>query len=259
MPITNSRGHSDPDAIGSVATALALLDLFEHVQTIRVVDVSRSLFVSPATAHRLLSTFENRGFLHQDHHHGSYAIGPRLARLSTAIAMKLDILTAVRPFMIELARELNETVSVAVLRGTEVLILEALDSDGQAAKNMPDRNALPTHATAAGKVFLSELARADLEQLYPSEILPRITSKTVTSREILLRELQHTRERGYGIHNEESRPHVIAYACPIRDHAGTTRAALIVPGPTGRFRHHSRLAVVSKMRSAASAAMGFSA
>ena len=243
--------------IGSVETALALLDLFERVQSVRVTDVSRHLSISSSSAHRLLLTFMHHGYVLQERSHGVYTIGPKLARLASRLALRIDIVTATRSLLADVARELGETVCVAVLDGTNVTYLAAVESQRQGSATVPRNKTLPTHASAAGKVLIADLRRADLERLYPSESLPRYTSKTLASRDGLLRDLERTRLRGYAVHAEESHPNYIAYGCAIRDLAGFARAALVVAGPVRRFRQYSPERIAAALRSAAASANGF--
>ena len=251
------RRGSDPDAIGSVDSALVLLELFESVSSLRLTDVSTSLAISSSSAHRLLTTFERRGFVEQIRPHGAYTVGPRLARLVAGLDVQADVRAATYATMIELAREVDETVCVAILQGTDVRFVAAVESRRRSAATMPRMMVMPTHATAAGKALIADYTRADVERLYPSEHLPRITSKTLTSRESLMRELERTRERGYAIHSEETHPHYIAYGHPIRDQAGNTRAAFVVVGPTQRFNQRSAGAIVHVLQDAATRSAQF--
>ena len=243
--------------IGSVETALALLDLFERVQSVRVTDVSKSLSISSSSAHRLLLTFAHHEYVLQEHSHGEYTIGPKLARLAASLAMRMDVVTATRSVMAAAAEELGETIGVAILDGTNVTFLAAVQSQRQGAPSIPKNMMLPTHASAAGKALIADFRRADVERLYPTETLQRFTSKTLASRESLMRDLERTRTRGYAVHLEENQPHFIAYACPIRDLSGVARAALVVVGPVRRFRQASPERIAAALRGAASAATGF--
>ena len=240
--------------IGSVETALALLDLFECAQAVRVTDVSKALAISSSSAHRLLLTFARHGFVLQEHSHGEYTIGPKLARLAASLSMRMDVLTATRSLMTDVALELGETVGVAVLNGVNVTFVGALDSSRDGAPSIPKNMTLATHASAAGKALIAEFRRAEIERLYPSESLQQFTSKTLPSRESLLRDLERTRIRGYAVHAEEIHPNLTAYACPIRDRFGAARAALVVVGPSRRFRRYAPERIAATLSAAAGAA-----
>jgi len=77
--------------------------------------------------------------------------------------------------------------------------------------------------------------------------------KTLPSRTRLLDNLRQVRELGYATHVEESQRRIVAYACPVRDAAGTTRAAVVVAGPIVRFASYSAPSIIAKLQAAADA------
>jgi DNA-binding IclR family transcriptional regulator len=237
----------------STARALTLLNLFTDRDAVRVTDVSAALSISASSAHRLLTTFEAFGYVRQQRHHAAYAAGPALASLATAVGLKLNIEAAARPRLLELVRELNETAHVAVLRGSQVFFLDGIVPERPGPAPSRKGRSLPAYATAAGKVLLADLSRAEIERLYPADDLPRLTEKTMSSRSTLLGDLRRVRERGYATHLEESARHMVAYACPIRDESGIARAALVVAGPLDRFKKYSAPSIVAALKAAASA------
>jgi len=246
----------NPDAkstAGSTTKALTLLNLFVARRHIRVTDASSELAVSASTAHRLLTALKSAGYVQQERHHATYTVGPELAELARAISLRLDLDDAARPHLRRLAGDLNETAHVAILRGSDVLFLGCARPNRASAAVSREGCTMPAYATAAGKALLAGLSRLDIERLYPTDKLARITSKTLPSRTRLLDNLREVRELGYATHVEESQRSIVAYACPIRDTAGTTRAAVVVAGPIVRFASYSAPSIVAKLQAAADA------
>jgi IclR family acetate operon transcriptional repressor len=237
----------------SVARALSLLNLFMDRQEVRVTDVSAALEVSVSSAHRLLATFESFGYVRQKRRHAAYVTGPALASLAASVGRNLNVEEAARPRLLELAVELNETAHVAILRGNEVVFLDCVVPEREFAAPSRKGRTLPAHATAAGKVLLADLSRPEIERLYPTDDLPQLTVKTLSTRATLLSDLRQVRERGYATHLEESQRQMVAYACPIRDGYGIARAALVIAGPVARFKTYSTPSIVAAIKAAASA------
>jgi DNA-binding IclR family transcriptional regulator len=236
--------------IGSVGKALALFGLLREHKNLRVTEVSRELGIASSTAHRLLAMFEQVGFLHQEDRNSVYTIGPALAEIAMSIAGHLDIEAALRPHLIDLVREINETALLCILRGNRVVYLDAVESH-QALRAVSQKGrTLAAHATAGGKALLASLSRADLYRIYPSEDLPRITPKTIASRSALFIELQRIRERGYAQNAQESELHFAAYASVVRNQAGISRAAIVLAGPASRFRRYESGRLVAEVRAA---------
>jgi DNA-binding IclR family transcriptional regulator len=213
-------------------------------------EVSRELSIAPSTAHRLLAMFEQFGFLQQEERNSAYTIGPALVEIATSITGHLDIETALRPHLIDLVREVNETALLCVLRGDRTVYLDAVESThGLRAVSQTGR-AIAAHATAGGKALLAELSVPELQRIYPNEDLSRMTHRTVASRTSLINELRRIRDRGYAMNAEESELHFAACASVVRDRAGGSRAAIVLAGPASRFKRYEVGRIVAAVRAA---------
>jgi DNA-binding IclR family transcriptional regulator len=243
-------GRAASYPIGSVGKALALLGLLRDHQTLRVMEVSRELRIAPSTAHRLLAMFEQFGFLHQEERNSAYTIGPALVEVATAITGHLDIETAVRPHLIDLARELNETALLCILRGDRSLYLDAVESTHSLRAVSQNGRSVAAYATAGGKALLAELSLPELRRIFPDEDLKRMTPKTMATRTSLFNELRRIRERGFAVNAEESELHFAACAAVVRDRVGFARAAIVLAGPAARFRRYEPGRIAASVRAA---------
>ncbi len=256
--ISSSPGAGDEREplypIGSVGKALALLRLLQDHKTLRVVEVSRELNIAPSTAHRLLAMFEQCGFLRQETRNSVYTIGPALVEIATLIAGQLDVETMMRPHLAELARTINETALLCVLRGDRAVYLDAVEcTHGVRAVSRTGRS-IEAHATAGGKALLAQLSAAELNRIYPNEDLPRLTHRTIDSRTALVHELRRVRERGFAINAEESELHFSGCAGVVYDRQGLPRAAIVVAGPAARLRRSPEGRVAAAVRAACASA-----
>jgi DNA-binding IclR family transcriptional regulator len=247
-------GRAASYPIGSVGKALALFGLLGDHQTLRVTEVSRELSIAPSTAHRLLAMFEQFGFLHQEERNSVYTIGPALVEIATSITGHLDIETAIRPHLIDLVREVNETALLCILRGDRSVYLDAVESThGLRAVSQTGRS-IAAYATAGGKALLAELSAPELRRIFPNEDLERLTHKTLATRTALQNELRRIRERGYAINADESELHFAACAAVVRDRGGSARAAIVLAGPASRFRRYETGRVAAAVRAACASA-----
>src|SRR6185295_15092401 len=90
---------------------------------------------------------------------------------------------------------------------------------------------IPLHATASGKIFLSGLSDAERgEYLARQGGLKRLTSRTITTEEALLAELETVRTNGYAIDHGELYEDHRSLAVPIRKDDGIIAAALCLGG-----------------------------
>ncbi|MDQ3547386.1 MAG: IclR family transcriptional regulator, partial [Chloroflexota bacterium] len=229
--------------IESVDKALTLLLLLRERRALTVTEASRELEVAASTAHRLLAMLQYRGFVVQDPVTKTYLLGPVLAELGLAAVRGMDIRAEARPVMERLVAEVGETVHLGVLRGTDVLFLESVES--ASALRVADRTGmtLPAHASAVGKALLAELSTEQLHILYPDANLPLFRPNTITRRDTLEQALAAVRERGYATNADESEAGVSGVAAPIRDSTGRVRAALTVSAPTSRLSEEQVAAI----------------
>lgn len=73
----------------------------------------------------------------------------------------------------------------------------------------------PMYCTGVGKAIMAYLPRSEQEQIWKAtEIIP-YTVKTITDYELMLKELDHIKECGYAIDDEEHENDVCCAACPI--------------------------------------------
>src|SRR5690606_24169085 len=102
----------------------------------------------------------------------------------------------------------------------------------------------------AGKVLLADLPPEEADELLRRQGMPRLTSKSLASRQALARELARVRRQGIGWGREESAVGLLALAAPVR-HAGRTVAALGVACPTNLADARGVDELVHRVRAAA--------
>ncbi len=90
------------------------------------------------------------------------------------------------------------------------------------------------HATAGGKLLLSQLTDEQVRALYPEDALPALTSRTVTSRGELFAELSVVRERGFAVSRGESIAGMHAAVVPLGGPSWLNRPALMASVPADR-------------------------
>jgi DNA-binding IclR family transcriptional regulator len=91
----------------------------------------------------------------------------------------------------------------------------------------------------------------DVTALYPTgDDMPSLTPNTLRDPQLLLEELQVTRERGYATETEESSIGLGCVAAPIYDSAGLV-AAMSISVPCARLPEQRREELLPHLRSAA--------
>jgi DNA-binding IclR family transcriptional regulator len=124
----------------------------------------------------------------------------------------------VRPVLEALAHRFGETAHYAVLDGREVVYRAKVDPPAGAVRltsTIGGRN--PAHTTAVGKLLLARELSAleEAEAWIGGSPLERRTPRTLCTAAELWRELVATRERGYGVDDQENETGVNCLALPL--------------------------------------------
>jgi DNA-binding IclR family transcriptional regulator len=232
--VTDSDGPNYP--IGSVDNALRLLRIIADRDSIRIADASREIGVARSTAHRLMQMLQHHGFIQQDPESKAYVAGPELVRIGLAVVRNVDVRSVARPWMEKLVEQLQETVHLSELQGTNVVFLDSVESPRALRVGARTGMTLPAYCTASGKVMLADLSKEELHRRIPDTRFDAVTAHTVTTRRKLEKDLEDVRTVGYAPNFGESEPDVHAIAAPIRDSRGRVRASLSVSVPPSRLK-----------------------
>jgi len=221
--------------IGSVDKALRLLLMFREHPVIRVTDASEALGVVRSTAHRLLAMLQLHGFVVQDPVSKAYRSGPALVDIGLSVVRDMDLRTQLRPFLEELSKTVGETAQMIVLRGSDSLFVDSVESQKALRTASRVGNTLPAHCTSGGKALLAAMDPVAVRQLYDGVRLTKLTPRSIGSKDALERELTRVREQGYASNVDESEPDVSAVAAVVRTRAGHPVASLAISAPSSRF------------------------
>ena len=199
-----------------------------------VTEIAGELGVHKSTASRLVAVLESRGFVEQLSDRGKYRLGYGIARLGSALTRHRDLAHEGRVACEALAADTGETVNLAILDEGRVINISEVRGSGAVAVQTWVGQSTPAHATSSGKVLLAHVPGLDLEALLGSD-LQRYTEHTITDVDLLARELDDVRKRGWATSVEEYELGLNALAAPVRDHSGAVVAAISMAGPTFRL------------------------
>lgn len=240
---TSGRNHDDTEP-GELATsptvksADRVLTVFEYLAEhsgASFAAIARDLGLPNSSAHQLLQTIRQRGFIEFNESTRQFQLGFRLWEVAQAYATAQELAEVAQPLMGELTNVTSETVQLARLDGLENVYLAISESPHPMKLVSAVGKRLPAHTTGLGKVLLAELPDAALDELLYGVELERFTTSTITDHDQLRAELKRIRERGYGEDREEYVVGCRCIAAAVRDAAGQAIAAMSVSVPTPRF------------------------
>lgn len=209
--------------VQSLERGLAVIRAFdaEHPR-LTLSEVARRTGLTRAAARRFLHTLVEIGYVDADGR--LFSLRPRVLELGFAYLSSISLPELCRVHLQRLASRVDESVSVSVLEGTDVVYVARVASSRIMSVDLGVGARLPTYVTSMGRVMLAWLPPDRLDA-HIGELRP-LTRYTITDREQLLEELGKVRAQGWAMVDEELEEGLRSIAAPIRDRSGNVVAAV---------------------------------
>lgn len=248
---TPRSGAEGSGGVQSVDRAITVLEILAREGSAGVSEVAAEIGVHKSTAFRLLAALEERDLVEQNVDRGKYQLAFGILRLASAIPARIDMVRQAQPVVDDLAVHLDETINLAVVREHYVVNVQQARGSAAVASHNWVGQLTPIHATSSGKVLLAHMSPAQRDHLLDKTGLTAYTPQTVTSRAVLLDELDNIRAEDYATTFEELEAGLNAAATSVRDHTGAVVGALSISGPAYRFDKARIDAVEDDLKAAA--------
>jgi len=207
--------------------------------SLTVKEIAQAVRVPLPTAYRFVKVLSEKGFLERDTA-GRYRLGLRLLELEGALHHRMDLETAAKPLVGELARISEETVQLTLLRGDQGICVFVEESPST-LRVAPERGrVVPLHAGASVQAMLAFLPREEQENIL-ARPLKGFTPDTITDPGKLRRRLQAIRRNGYAVTRGELYPGAVGIAAPVFDREHRVVASIAVSGPAQRIGERQKL------------------
>lgn len=200
-----------------------------------VSEVARQTGLHRATAHRLLEVLCGLGYAYKNPDDHKYWVGYQLHTFGHWSSMIARITHHARPFLRTLAFELDETVHIGALDGTQAFFCDRIATERSLRMDIQVGDYFDAHATAIGKALLAVRDSRAVRDSYKHAPLRAHTRRTITDVAALMRELAAIRKTGYALADEELMANVRSIAVPLINPHGRAACAISVSGPKARF------------------------
>ena len=195
-----------------------------------VSELAREVHLSRSTAHRYIATLNELGYLRQDVQTRKYRLGPRVLDLGFSAINSMELREISRPHLQQLSDETGHTVNMAILDGPDIMYIERVRSSTQRQReidlNLHIGSRLPAYCTSMGKVLLAFLPADELEARLADLDMAQRGPNTITQGAALAAELEHVRQDGLAVNNEELAYGLRSIAVPVRSQSGEVVAAI---------------------------------
>ena len=147
----------------------------------------------------------------------------------------IDLRVEARPYMEELNRSTEETISLDVPNGLTRICIERIESTQKLRWVKQLGEIMPFFASASGRTLLSYMPQLEQDKIIQNMAFEQLTSHTTTDPETFRQELELTKSRGYAVSQGERVEGVSCVAAPIFDATGKILGAITISGPSTRF------------------------
>lgn len=242
----------DPDFMTSLARGLLVIRAFsQRPLRLSISHLSKRTGLSRASVRRCLHTLSKLGFAGSDDGRNFY-LRPRILTLGYSYLSSMPLATAAQPILDQLSQILNESCSIALLDGTDIVFVAHANAARIPASDLGVGTRLPAFCTSKGRVLLANLSPEELESVLPAIEFTRYTDRTVASVEKLKQVLMTVRAEGYAIIDQELEMGLRSMAVPVRNPAGQVAAAISVSAHEQRVSvHHMQTRFLPYLRAAA--------
>jgi len=178
-------------------------------------EIAATLSLAKSTTHGILAALEESGWVLRDPVTRKYTCGHTVKHIGAIANVRIPLVDQARPHLEKLAMALDEDVFLGILTGNYILILDQVESSKDLKVTARPGTRMPMFAGAVGKMFLAHQDRETVKAILRTQPLPKFTARSVTDPARYLRDLDHVRDSGVALDQEEYMPNMRAVAVPI--------------------------------------------
>lgn len=215
-----------------MAKGLAIIEALSMHGVQSAAEAARASNSTRAAARRCLLTLVELGYVERIGR--EFRPLPRLRNLGRRSDLRSVLVEQSGPVLERGRNELNESVSLAVLEGGDVLFIARAEAAHIISTGVRVGARLPAYCSATGRVLLSQLDAEELVTLLGKKPLPTRTANTITKPALLAREIEAIRTAKFALSDEELEVGMRSLAVPMRDPSDTIVAAISVSAYSAR-------------------------
>jgi IclR family mhp operon transcriptional activator len=202
--------------VQALQRGLTVLEILNRNNGLNANQVAQHASLSRGTAHRMLETLREAGYVLRDQYSGAYWLSIKVRSLSDGYIDELWIANIVRPRIEALGKELVWPVNITVPSGIEMVVRAATDYHSRLARYLiPTGWCTPMAGSASGRTFLAHCSPEDrktfVELVASTSTNPR--DELAKNAMLFNQKLDEVRARGYD--TQLSDENVMAMSIPI--------------------------------------------
>lgn len=253
----------EPREAGSVQAvdrAMRILEaLAEDEGGLTLAEIADRTHLPASTAHRLLTTMEERRFVMFEGAENVWLIGRQAHSVGSSFTRRTHFIAAALPFLRALRDRTRETVNLAVVEAGEVVILHQVESREIVRAITRPGGRIPMTSSGLGKAIMAHYAPSEAASIVRKFGLPRRTPKSLVRAQDVFAELDRIRHKGFALDDEEAASGLRCVASAVFNADGEPLCAISLSAPVARLgdeRFHRLGQVVAEAALAITQALG---
>lgn len=229
------KNSSNTNVVGSALGVLKALRLIaETPMNLNTRGLALRLDVSYPTAFRITRTLLMEGLIDYDPVSRTYKPSVEFAGLACRALEGVEIREVARPYLQELVRHFNESITLAIPNNDSVVFVDRLDGTNHVRFFCDIGRRLPLHAGAAAKAVLAHQPEQAFEE-YLKSPLESLTEATKVRPAQLRAERTRIRSVGYAVSRDEVDIGVSAVGVPVLNGSGEVVASVAIANLSVRW------------------------
>jgi DNA-binding IclR family transcriptional regulator len=232
---------------------MAILECLDNSRReLNVSELSRKLEIPKSSAHVLMVTLERLGYVRRAANGRDFSLGLKTYALGQRMAKMLSVSDLALPHMQRLAAETGLSTHLAVLDHDQAVFIQKACANNLVQFDTYVGRRADLHCTALGKAILAFSPPESTRPILSKKVFSCYTPKTITSGDVLFRELSRVRRLGYAIDDEEEELGARCVAVPLI-HRGCFMAALSLSGTVTQIPFRTAGTLLTRLKQCAGA------
>lgn len=229
-------GSSNSLFVNSLQKGFAVLKAFSREKPrLTLAQITKLTGLDKSAAQRFIFTLHGLGFLNRDDDTKQYSLAPKVLDFAYTYLYSDPIIERCQPFLVEAHEKTGETVNLAVLEGTDIILVSRIPSRHVLSANIQIGYRLPAVYSASGLAIAAFLAMDEREVLVDETTYTAYTPDTVLDPNQIRQLIDEARSKGYATVRSQVLPTDISIAAAIVDASSRPVGAISISVPNTRM------------------------
>lgn len=229
--------HSNIDYQEKESSHLRVIKIIEAItladRPMSPTDIALKLDIPKPTVHRIIGYLKAQGYI-QTNPRGSLVPDNGLHDIAVGIFKGSQYKILRQSILQGLADKVKETCGISTPDGIYMTYYDQILTEHALRVSLPIGSRVPIHATASGKLYLSQFSKVKRLKILEHLPKPRLAKNTLITIESFEEEFKQIRKNGYAVDNEEFIDDMVAISAPILDSEKKVSAGVYIIAPTIR-------------------------